>query len=522
MSVLKSRVFACLVAFALVVTLPLASCTGGVGQTGDAGSAAGGVPGQGPIGQIDGSFGGYDPDRNNSGQDSTRDPICVDGSSVSQGNGSPSSPYRSIQAALDAAENGDTIKVAGGTYREAVQISQKKVFLLGGFAGSGDFALADRQANQTVIEGTSTAPCIWVYIDVATPGELVISGFVLRGGQRGIELAGGWSGYLDNTTIENNVIEDNGTPDVERGGGISLEGNGVTVRNNLIRNNKAGRGAAIGVTDNLTDFLIIDNLIEDNTGYADHAGGVSLCGTGTVAQNVFDGNTAAASYDYGWGGALLVFGDDATTTSVSLAYNVYCNNHAPSSGGAVFVDDGATVRMEHELLYGNSSGESGSAIYVDADWNNNPSVLTMVNCTVSGHSTSAALLVQGSKASVLNCIFWDNAKDYDLIDSGSLTVNYTLMQQDCAGNGNFSADPLFADAASGDFHLQSRGGRFDPRIGDYVFDRLDSPAIDAGDPSYDFTQEPLPNGSRINLGCFGGTDQASKSIETVTAAPANG
>jgi len=509
----KNRVLACLVTFALVAAFALGSCTGDTEKSGSEGSGADGIHAGPtvPTAQAGSGFGGYDPDRNNSGSDSLRDPICVDGSSIIDANGTPSSPYRTIQEAVDAAENGDTIKVARGVYNEFIQISQKKVHLLGGFAGGGDFVTADRQANQTIIAATVATPCIWVNLDEATPGTLTISGFVIQGGQRGIELTGGWSGHLNSIIIENNVIENNGSPNTERGGGIGLEGRNVTVQNNLIRNNQAKRGAAIGATDDLTDFVIIANLITDNTGYEDHAGGMSICGTGTITQNVFDGNTAAASYDYGWGGALLVYGDGQTTTSVVLSYNVYHNNHAPSSGGAVFVDDGATVRMEHELLYGNTSDESGSAVYVDADWNNNPSVLTMVNCTVTGNSDGAALLVQGSNVHVVNCIFWGNESDFELIENGRLTVEYSLMQQKCEGVGNISSDPLFADAASGDFHLLSSSGRYDPAIGDFVIDSQNSPAIDAGDPSFNYSEEPAPNGERINLGCFGGTTQASKS-----------
>jgi hypothetical protein len=38
-----------------------------------------------------------------------------------------------------------------------------------------------------------------------------------------------------------------------------------------------------------------------------------------------------------------------------------------------------------------------------------------------------------------------------------------------------------------------------------------SPCIDAGDPGYDYTLEPEPNGDRINMGAYGNTPQASKS-----------
>ena len=40
---------------------------------------------------------------------------------------------------------------------------------------------------------------------------------------------------------------------------------------------------------------------------------------------------------------------------------------------------------------------------------------------------------------------------------------------------------------------------------------MTSPGIDAGDPASDFSQEESPNGSRINMGAYGGTPFASKS-----------
>jgi hypothetical protein len=445
--------------------------------------------------------------------------ICVDGSSSGSENGTPSNPYHTIQAAVNAAANGDIIKVAQGTYSEAVQISQKKVQLLGGFVGGGDFNSANPQANKTIIEGTSSAPCILAYIDAqAISGSLTISGFTIRNGQRGIELSGGWSGFLDNILIENNIIENNGMQTDQRGGGIGLEGNHVTIQNNMIRNNRSGRGAAIGGTSNaLADFLIADNRIENNTGYDDHAGGMFINGTGTITRNIFDGNIAAASFNYGWGGGIVITNYD-TTKVIVLSHNVWRNNYAPDRGGAVFVDEAAKVLMEHELFYNNTTKKSGSAIYVDADWNYNSSVLYMNHCTVSGNSTDAgeaALFVQGSIAHIQNSIFWNNGSDFEFIDDApalaSLTIAYTLTQQGFTGTGNISADPLFADASNGDFHVKSTNGRFDPSTGQFVNDNVNSPAIDAGDPASDYSNEPSPNGGRVNLGCYGNTAEASKS-----------
>jgi hypothetical protein len=55
-----------------------------------------------------------------------------------------------------------------------------------------------------------------------------------------------------------------------------------------------------------------------------------------------------------------------------------------------------------------------------------------------------------------------------------------------------SLDPGFKDALLEDCHLT-----------------VDSPAVDAGDPTSDFSQEPQPNGGRINMGAYGGTSLAT-------------
>jgi len=45
----------------------------------------------------------------------------------------------------------------------------------------------------------------------------------------------------------------------------------------------------------------------------------------------------------------------------------------------------------------------------------------------------------------------------------------------------------------------------------WVYDSVTSPCIDAGDQSDDHSNEPTPNGGRINMGAYGNTEEASKS-----------
>lgn len=116
---------------------------------------------------------------------------------------------------------------------------------------------------------------------------------------------------------------------------------------------------------------------------------------------------------------------------------------------------------------------------------------------------------------------WGNQKTpYD--GTGALTVTYTDFFNNTfsalSGSGNMSADPKFANQAAGDYHLKSTAGRWSGSA--WVKDTEDSPCIDKGDPSSIFTNEPNPNGDRINIGGYGNTSEASKSSSGIdTTAP---
>lgn len=65
------------------------------------------------------------------------------------------------------------------------------------------------------------------------------------------------------------------------------------------------------------------------------------------------------------------------------------------------------------------------------------------------------------------------------------------------GKENIQTDPYFVDTNAGNYHLMSY-----------------SECIDAGDPNLDFFQEPEDNGQRINMGAFGNTPWAKRSLDS--------
>ena len=111
-----------------------------------------------------------------------------------------------------------------------------------------------------------------------------------------------------------------------------------------------------------------------------------------------------------------------------------------------------------------------------------------------------------------NCILWNDSPKEIHVTSGTVMVTYSDVQGSWHGAGNIDANPLFANPASGDFHLKSRAGRWlSGSSSGWVTDNVTSPCIDAGDPGALIGDELEPNGGRINMGAYGGTAEASKS-----------
>ena len=113
---------------------------------------------------------------------------------------------------------------------------------------------------------------------------------------------------------------------------------------------------------------------------------------------------------------------------------------------------------------------------------------------------------RGLEPDISNSIFWNNTGG----DLFGCQARYSFIS---GAEGNIEDNPLLVDPDSGDYHLRSRRGRYWPEHNIWVLDTVTSPCIDGGDPSANPSDEPTPNGGRINIGAYGGTVQASMSPE---------
>jgi hypothetical protein len=114
----------------------------------------------------------------------------------------------------------------------------------------------------------------------------------------------------------------------------------------------------------------------------------------------------------------------------------------------------------------------------------------------------------GANPDVVNCILWNNT-DGDIFGCQP-RFSCIEREEQAGGEGNITASPLFADSGAGDYRLRSQLGRYMPQLDLWVVDEITSPCVNAGDPSVNPGNEPMPNGGRINIGAYGDTSQASR------------
>ena len=422
-------------------------------------------------------------------------------------NGTQASPYRRVQTAVDAAAAGDEIRVAAGSYSGNVRVQGKALTLRGGYSKAWTRDLA---ANTTSLVGAGGDSVVSVIECDAT-----IDGFRITGGTGSAEglpyslPGGGVYCRAGSPTILNNLIEGNDIrstdpiPDYNYGGGLYIsDAASAVVKNNVIRNNFAGRGGGLAVF--ATQALIQGNTVEGNTAVGDHGGGMFTGITSaTITENVFRRNEVGRALGYGWGGGMIVQGKD---TTAEISFNVVTENFAAAYGAGEFIDEAASASIHHDLVYRNQSKagcEAVSAIAVDGGADGGSSV-SISFCTIADNVCPDSirgngLQVEGNSTTyVSNCIFWNNGgDDFAVTSDSTLEVTFTCSQERFGGTGNINSDPKFVNESGNDFRLAAG-----------------SPCIDAADPKAPFANEPQPNGGRADMGRFGNSSEATPSGAT--------
>lgn len=403
--------------------------------------------------------------------------------------------YSTIQSAIDASSDGDTIIVLDGTHRGD---------------GNRDIDFNGRAITLKSVNGPES--CI---IDCQKSTKH--RGFHFHSGEDsnsvldGFTITGSWANegagvrcVNSSPKIINCIIKNcgSGFSTTLYGGGIYCDNSSPEIVNCTIRDNTAwqvyggSRGGGMCNRNNSNPTLI--NCIFYRNQSGEYAGGVyNAYSNPTLVNCIFSSNYAGGDESRSYGGGICNIHSNPTLTN--------CIFHKNSSRG----------------------GYAGTGIYYagygGGMWNSY-SKPVLNNCTFVGnyvqHGGSGYGLknVDSSKATLTNCIFWGNGLTENQqisSDPTGVIINYSCVQGwtgSLGGSGNIDDDPCFGDTSSDDYHLKSGAGRWDANSESWVQDDVNSPCIDAGDTNSDWTAELWPHGKRINMGAYGGTPQASMSL----------
>ena len=384
--------------------------------------------------------------------------------------------YTTIQAAIDAAEDGDRILIAPGAYDEFLNAGTKALTLVGtgGSAqtvidangDSGTLLLVDgassfgiegitfrngrgsrmtelRNIGQVVVQG-----CRWLGADVSSNGAALclssVSEFNLSGCSWISNRASGQSdgcvyvvdsdGQLLDPKFELNQAFDGGAIYFTGGSTVDIAGG------SFVSNQASDDGGAI---------LVLNSSI-------------------TLSDTVFDSNSAVtgSASIVASGGALYADGS-SQITGVDL---VFLRNHVfgpkDAQGGAVYLRNGAELELQHCIFNEN---------YSSVDWNTNGE---------SNYAYGGAVYLNASTVNLHSCEFdgnYSRARESDCCTNGGQAKPHAwggaiaFLDQSL---GSITGCTFTNSRAESDLQGASQGGRRNTSLGGHLYLSQSSPAFE--------------------------------------------
>ena len=362
--------------------------------------------------------------------------------------------YPTIQSAIDAAMNGDTVELQNMTYT------------------GPDNRHLNFQGKAITVRSVTGLPFLCI-ID----GEDQDGGVIFNSGE-------GPDSVLEGIAITRIHSQSNG-------GGLVISNSSPTINNCMITycsadgegggvycqlnadpafiactfgNNEAASGAGISMRfsadPSFTGCIIVNNNSPNGESWG---GGVNIaqdCNP-SFLNCIISGNVAGMG-----GGVSCAIDSLPVFINCKITGNLAAVQNTGGRGGGIMISSGSDAELINCLITDNQAQVQGGGISCDSG------IATFSNCTVVDNSApvgpglacdSLGILPPGSVA-MNNCIMRNGTDQIVNIDDSQITLTFCNVEGGFTGQGNIDADPLFTNPGNGQYLLGAG-----------------SPCIDAGD-----------------------------------------